>query len=488
MLTESPMKTLSLRVRRLDRLHDAERAFAHLYGDSPNAFWLDSSSECARFSFIGDDEGPLGALVVYYVDPGEVRVERGDEVETFRESIFDYLGREMHRLQSPSDDLPFDFNCGFVGWFGYELKGDCEGDAAHESPTPDAAFVFADRLIAFDRLEQRTYVLCVTEPEGAGEGERWIEETSLRLASLPPLSDPEWTKTSAEGELVEFHLSRSREQYLQDIVTCKQHLFKGESYEICLTNKILAGGSPDSLQLYRTLRRVNPAPFAAFLRFGDVAVLSSSPERFLGIGRDRWAEARPIKGTSRRGETSEEDAHLAAQLRVDEKNRAENTTIVDLLRNDLGIICEYGTVSAPDLLRVESYETVHQLVSTVRGRLREGVEPPDCIRACFPPGSMTGAPKKRTMEIIDELEGEARGVYSGAIGYLGLSGGCDLSVAIRTIVIDGESTSIGAGGAIVMQSDPEDEYQEMLLKALAPMRAIETALRDARGLTLRSRG
>jgi len=480
MLTKRPMTAvptgvpLELRVRRLDVLHDAERAFVHLYGDSPNAFWLDSSSvdERARFSFIGDRGGPLGAVIAYDVDAGEIRVEQGSKVEILRESVFDYLSREMRRLRRPTDDLPFDFDCGFVGYFGYELKADCDGDAAHESPTPDAAFVFADRLVAFDHLERRTYVLCVTEPDGAGEGERWIGETSLRLASLPPVADAESAKASTDGELVDFHLSRSHERYLEDIAICKRRLFEGETYEVCLTNRIAAEIAPDPLRLYRNLRRVNPAPFAAFLRFGEVAVLSSSPERFLGIDRDRWAEARPIKGTRRRGDTPDEDARFAEELRADEKSRAENTTIVDLLRNDLGIVCEYGTIDVPHLMEVETYETVHQLVSTVRGRLREDIEPPDCIRACFPPGSMTGAPKKRTMEIIDELEGEARGIYSGAIGYLGLSGACDLSVAIRTIVVEGESTSIGTGGAIVLQSDPEEEYEEMLLKARAPMKAL----------------
>ena len=481
MATEAPTTTvpevapLALRVRRLDALHDAERAFAHLYGDSQNAFWLDSSrdGERGRFSFIGDGSGPLGAVVSYDVATGEVRVERGGEVKILRESIFDYLGRETRRLRVPAGDLPFDFDCGFAGYFGYELKADCEGDAAHEAPTPDAAFVFADRIIAFDRLERRTYLLCAVEPDGAEAGERWIDETGRRLASLPPLPDPGPGEIGVDGEPVAFRLGRSHERYLDDIATCKRRLFAGETYEVCLTNRIaVEGASPDPLGLYRALRRVNPAPFASFLRFGEVAVLSSSPERFLRVDRDGWAEARPIKGTCRRDETPAEDARLAEGLRADGKSRAENTTIVDLLRNDLGIVCEYGTVEVPQLMEVEAYETVHQLVSAVRGRLREEVEAPECVRACFPPGSMTGAPKVRTMEIIDELEGEARGVYSGAIGYLGLSGGCDLSVAIRTIVIDGESASIGTGGAIVVQSDPEREYEEMLLKARAPMRAL----------------
>jgi para-aminobenzoate synthetase len=403
------------------------------------------------------------------------------------ESIFDHLSREMRRMRCRSDELPFDFNCGFAGYFGYELKADCGGVRAHRSEMPDAAFVFASRLIAFDHREGHTYVLCLAEPGGGEEGERWIAETSARLASLPPLSAAKGVGNHAGDEIyggtdqagasdltADFRLNRSHRQYLDDIESCKRHLVEGDFYEVCLTNEVsVEGADEDPLRLYRRLRRVNPAPFSAFLRFGEIAVLSSSPERFLSVGRDRWVEAKPIKGTSRRGVTAAEDVRLADELRRSEKNRAENLMITDLLRNDLGVVCEIGTVHVPHLMQVETYETVHQLVSTVRGLLREDLEPPDCIRACFPAGSMTGAPKLRTMEIIDELEGEARGVYSGAIGYLGLGGGCDLNVVIRTIVMDGESATLGAGGAIVIQSDPEDEYQEMLLKARAPMEAID---------------
>ncbi|HEV7772781.1 MAG TPA: aminodeoxychorismate synthase component I [Conexibacter sp.] len=470
-------KRLTLSVKRLEKLVDPERAFVHLYGNADNAFWLDSSKvdERARFSFMGAPGGPLSAVITYDVGEGVVRIDRGGVVETSEESIFDYLSREGRRLRYVSDDLPFDFNCGFVGYLGYELKADCEGDAAHASPMPDAAFVFADRLIAFDHVERTTYVLCVSEPDGVEEAERWIRDTTLRLVSLPPVEEADWEQLSGEraDPPVQFHLSRSHQQYLDDIARCKQELTDGETYEICLTNKVTAEARPDPLPLYRTLRRVNPAPFSAFLRVGGSAVLSSSPERFLSVGRDRWAEAKPIKGTCRRGETPAEDVRLAEELRSDEKTRAENLMIADLLRNDLGVVCEVGTVHVPYLMHVESYETVHQLVSTVRGLLREDVEPPDCIRACFPGGSMTGAPKKRTMEIIDQLEGEARGVYSGAIGYFGLSGAVDLNIVIRTIVIDGDHATLGVGGAIVMQSDAEDEYQEIVLKGRAPMQAID---------------
>jgi para-aminobenzoate synthetase len=477
-----------LLVRQLELLPDSERAFVHLYGASANAFWLDSSAagERGRFSFIGDSEGPLGAVVTYDVGAGQVRVQGRGGIEVHDESIFDFFGRTLGHLWPLSAEVPFDFDCGFIGYLGYELKADCDGVLAHRAPTPDAAFVFADRLIAFDHEERRTYLLALTslppKPELhqllglaglevdavrlASAAERWIKETSTRLEALPSLSD------QAPQGPVDLRLHRSRERYLDDIATCKRYLTAGHSYEICLTNKVVAEADPEPLALYRMLRRANPAPFSAYLRFGDLAVLSSSPERFLAVDRRRRVEARPIKGTCRRGTTPEEDAQLAAELQSDEKSRAENVTIVDLLRNDLGRVCEVGSVEVSELMRVETYETVHQLVSCVRGRLRQGVGAAECVRACFPPGSMTGAPKRRTMEILDELEGGARGVYSGAIGYLGLGGGCDLSVAIRTIVLDGESLAIGAGGAIVADSDPRAEFAEMLLKAGASAAAL----------------
>jgi para-aminobenzoate synthetase len=274
-------------------------------------------------------------------------------------------------------------------------------------------------------------------------------------------------------------LARTHEQYVEDIETCLERLLDGESYEICLTNQLQVELDVDPLDLYCRLRQVNPAPFASYLRFGELAVLSSSPERFLHVSKGGEAEARPIKGTSRRGATPDEDSQLAAALAADEKNRAENLMIVDLLRNDLGAVCEIGSVEVPRMMEVETYETVHQLVSEVRGQLRPDLSALDCVRSCFPPGSMTGAPKVRTTEILDELEGAARGVYSGAIGWFGLGGAADLSVAIRTIVLASGRATIGAGGAIVLQSDPGREYEEMLLKAAAALRAIDPELDPA---------
>ncbi len=477
---------MELRVRRLDGDRDPELAFERLYGACEQAFWLDSSrvGEGARFSFIGAP-GPLGASVTYELAAGAVRVRRGEEVETREESIFAYLAAELERLRLPANDLPFGFDCGFVGYFGYELKAECGGRAAHAASGPDAAFLLVDRLVACDHEDGRTYLLCLAEAGGEGEAERWLDETADLLDALPA-SGGEPDPVATEGEPVAFALARSGDQYLDDIAACKRALYEGESYEICLTNKIRAEGAPPPLALYRALRRVNPAPYAALLRFGpELAVLSSSPERFLRIGADGGVEAKPIKGTSRRDENPGADAGLAAELRTDPKNRAENLMIVDLLRNDLGRVCAVGSVEVPRLMEVESFATVHQLVSTIRGRLREGVGPLECVRACFPPGSMTGAPKERTMEIIDELEGEARGVYSGAIGYLGLGGECDLSVAIRAIVLDGAGgAEIGVGGAIVIGSDPEAELEEAMLKGWAPMRALNPVDGPISGLYL----
>ncbi len=466
---------LELKARRLDTPHDPERAFLALYRESTSAFWLDSSrpGDGARFSFIGDAAGPLGSTISYDVDAREVTVERGGETEVLAGSVLDYLERQLERLRPLAAELPFDFDCGFAGYLGYELKADCGAGRGHSSALPDAALVFADRMVAFDHELDHTYLLCLSAPGGGEGADEWLEATATALAAIPAEagSRPE----STDAAPVEFKLARSPDRYLADIAACEERLLEGDSYEVCLTNSIAVHIEVDPLDLYMELRRVNPAPFASYLRFGDLAVLSSSPERFLKVDRQGAAEAKPIKGTAPRGDSAAEDARLAEGLCRSEKDRAENLMIVDLLRNDLGAVCEVGSVEVSALMEVETFETVHQLVSTVRGRLRQESTTIDCVRSCFPPGSMTGAPKLRTIEILDEMEGAARGIYSGAIGYLGLGGACDLSVTIRTIVLDGTSATIGTGGAIVVQSDAQNELEEVLLKALAPMVAIDPA-------------
>jgi len=468
-----------LLMRSLPGEPSTEALFERLFAVEEHAFWLDSADAptwLAQSSYLGTSAGEDRCVLSYDVEATAVRVDRAEGTTIERASIFDLLDREIaaRKLATPPGDAP-NLLGGFVGYLGYELKADCGSANVHRSDVPDAVLMLANRLVAVDHLRHRTHLMALCRGD-EGEAERWLDEAEAAAREI--LADPDSRLDPARrfGEPsaphVRFDCGRGREQYLADIARSQAELAAGESYEVCLTDQISTSAEPDPFDLYRNLRRSNPAPFAAYLKLGDVAVVSSSPERFLSVGRDRTVQARPIKGTSSRSADPAEDAALKAELTSDEKTYAEHLMIVDLLRNDLGRVCEVGSVDVPELMVVEDYATVHQLISTVEGTLARGRTAAECARACFPGGSMTGAPKERTMEIIDDIEAEARGVYSGAIGYFGLDGVMDLSIVIRTIVLRPGRTTIGAGGAIVMQSDPQDEFDEILLKARAPMAAI----------------
>ncbi|MCX5380985.1 aminodeoxychorismate synthase component I [Streptomyces sp. NBC_00091] len=472
----------ALHVAELDTAVDTESAFASLFAGSRHAFWLDSARVepgLSRFSFLGDARGPLAETVRYRVDEGVVEVDSAIPAR-HRESVFDYLQRELARRVIDAPPLPFDFTGGYVGYFGYELKGDCGSPNRYSAPTPDAVWIFADRFLAVDHQEGRTYLLALsTDPATADGATRWLADTAGALARQEPAAAPAAAPSDGPGTPgVEPRLARDREAYVQDVLRSQEYLTAGESYEICLTNVAEIPAADDGFTTYRRLRRANPAPYAAYLRLDGTEVACSSPERFLKITADRVAEAKPIKGTAPRGATPAEDEHARRELIASAKTRAENLMIVDLMRNDLGRVCEVGSVHVPVLMAAESYATVHQLVSTIRGTLKDGNDALDCVRACFPGGSMTGAPKQRTLEIIESLEGRARGIYSGAIGYLSCNGTTDLNIVIRTMVLADGRWRIGAGGAIVLGSDPHDEYDEMLLKANAPARALLPARPD----------
>jgi para-aminobenzoate synthetase len=478
-----PAAGTRLHHRTLETWCDPEAAFVARYGARDHAVWLDSSRVepgLARFSFIGAPEGPLGQIVRYDVAAGLLTVERADGREELRESVLDYCERELARLRADASDLPFDFTCGFAGYLGYELKAELGGGLVHRSPLPDAALLLCDRLIAFDYDEQRVHVLALADAEGAAEADAWLAATERELEALarwPPPAVP-----TPPGPL-SFVAREDRDAYLANVAACKHEIFEGETYEVCLTTELHSDGAIDPLAAYRVLRARNPAPHAALLRLGDVSVLSSSPERFLRVDRERIVESKPIKGTAPRAVHPVEDAYRGAALRADEKSRAENLMIVDLVRNDLGRVCALGSVDVPALMAIESYATVHQLVTTVRGRLRDDATAIDCIRAAFPGGSMTGAPKLRTMKIIDRLEAGPRGVYSGALGFLSVNGTADLSIVIRTLVASRHGLQIGSGGAIVAASDPDAEHDEMLLKARAVLAAAGGTLAADRELS-----
>ncbi|TCC40080.1 aminodeoxychorismate synthase component I [Kribbella capetownensis] len=447
------MGALSWSVRTVDRALDGETVYRELLAEEPVAFWLDGSltdRAIRRVSVLGTTAGPDAEVVVRDAADGDVFVELGER-----------LAEKAGRLDAVPDELTGLFNGGYVGYFGYELKALTGGVAAHEAPTPDALWIWANRFVVIDHDRDITYLVAVDERD-AGAG--WLDR-AVRTAS-------DWWMAGdgvpAIARLdLEAHLEQDRPTYLAGIEACMAALEAGETYEICLTNRVRLPSVPDPFEFFRWQRATNPAPYAAFLRYGDLAVASSSPERFMTVDADGWAECRPIKGTAPRDSDPAQDQLAAKALAEDEKTRAENLMIVDLIRNDLGRVSQPGTVHVPQLMQVESYRTVHQLVTTVRGRLRSGVSAIDAVQACFPPGSMTGAPKIRTMEILDSLESSARGVYSGVLGYLTVDGRADLSVVIRTAVLTPDGTVVGAGGAIVLDSDPVAEYDEMVLKAMA---------------------
>lgn len=489
-----PARRYEVHVRRLDRLPDAQAAYRSLFAGAEQSFWLDSSSVVeglSRFSFLGSGSGPLAEYVSYSVADGEVLVRRpGRPPERVRQQFFDYLDEQLRSRAAPAPaGLPFEFNLGYVGYLGYELKAETGGSHAYQSETPDAAMLFTDRALVLDHQERTSYLLTLSaegDRESLQAARSWLAETAAAVLALPledgrptqapVLSGPAMTDPQVEAAV---ELRHDRDDYLKLIDVCLDKIYQGESYEICLTNSCTVHAEIDPLRTYAHLRQVSPVPYGALLDFGGVAVLSASPERFLSVGRDGTAESKPIKGTRPRGSSDAADHALREDLLSNIKDRAENLMIVDLLRNDLNTVCEVGSVHVPTLFDVETYAPVHQLVSTIRGKLRPDCSTVDCVRAAFPGGSMTGAPKIRTMEIIDGLEQGPRGVYSGALGWFSLCGATDLSIVIRTLVATGRRVSVGVGGAIVALSDPAQEFEETVVKS----RAMITSLAATAELT-----
>ncbi|WP_030897468.1 aminodeoxychorismate synthase component I [Streptomyces sp. NRRL F-5126] len=475
---------------------DTEAAYRELFHGGRYGFWLDSGAVIdglSRFSFLGDGSGPLAEYVTYRVGDGAVKVHgpagSGDPGEIVDQQFFDYVEEQLARRAVPTPEgLPFDFNLGYVGFLGYELKAETGGSAAYKAETPDAALLFADRMLAVDHAEGVSHLLALSVDGDTAGATAWLDEAAARLAALPPREHGRaavpfegvgMTDPAAGASVAMRHGERA---YLDRITRCLEEIRQGETYEVCLTNSVTLDAVIDPLRTYGRLRAISPVPYGALLEFPGVAVLSASPERFLTVGTDRVIESKPIKGTRPRGATPAEDEALRQDLAGCEKDRAENLMIVDLIRNDLNVVSEVGSVHVPVLFDVETYAPVHQLVSTIRGTLRAGESAVSCVRAAFPGGSMTGAPKLRTMEIIDRLEEGPRGVYSGTLGWFSLSGATDLSIVIRTLVATGDKVAFGVGGAIVALSDPDEEFEETVVKSRAMVTAVlDTAAQPAGG-------
>jgi para-aminobenzoate synthetase len=460
------IKNICLHARVLSKYVDPELFYAQFFGSSRYAFWLDcegANRPDTRFSIMGSNDSGGSITVRYCLTEREMSISGPQGTALVHGDVFSLLDEIFSSVNMVKDEkIPFDFKGGFVGYFGYELKALCGGGESYLADFPDALFIFARGFYIFDHEEKVIYECLVCED---GDSPRWVEHESLAFA-MDQVKGSGFVPGVVDYKKIK--LDDSPAEYLDKISRSLDFINNGQSYEICLTNRASMKYEGSDFEGYRRMRKASPVPYGAYLRCGEFTVLSASPETFLRISNSKSIESRPIKGTRPRSEEFNEDERLREDLLTSTKDRAENLMIVDLVRHDLNKVCRPGSVHVPELFKVESFTSVHQLVSTVRGQLSSDVSSINAIKACFPGGSMTGAPKKRTMEIIDALEGRSRGIYSGALGWMSFSGAVNLSIVIRTAVLRDGVAEFGIGGAIVAHSDPVEELNETLVKASVP--------------------
>jgi len=413
---------------------------------------------------------------------GRVLAERDDE------GIWSALDAAFGAVQ-PGGPRPDGYAPGWIGYVGYECGRHVErlpGRAVRDTRLPDLRLAFYDAVLVYDALEQAWSLLRLEfdrPPAGAGRGGEALRQVAAEAdpaAAGPPPAAAELAD-AATRPAVRAESNFAPEAYRRAVARCVEYIAAGDIFQVNLSQRLTVPDAPAPLDIYRALRRRNPACYAAYLQFdvdaAPCAVASSSPELFLRLRGDRVV-TRPIKGTRPRTGDASADVAAAAELLASEKDNAELAMIVDLLRNDLGRVCRYGSVRVTDPRRLETHPTVFHLVATVEGRLRAGVGPAGLLRATFPGGSITGAPKIRAMEIIDELEPLARGPYTGCIGTVAVGGACEWNIVIRTVVCNAGAAHVQAGGGIVADSRPQAEYRETLDKARALLEAIAQARRS----------
>ena len=462
-------------------------------GDHPNPVDLfrrlrSSGSECfllesvegaemlARYTFLG--VAPTARLTVR---DGNVVIERDGRPEPAAAGALESLAALAVREGFVTDpDLP-PLCAGAVGYLAYDaarLFEDIPDRHAREGEMPDALFLLFDSVVAFDHFRRRLLLLTCADLPRDESGERAAEEALARLDRLEGLlSDPSPASSGpadARDSGSPLSPAMPKQTFLRAVESAREAILAGEIYQVVLSQRWEGALGVDPLEVYRALKALNPSPYLFYLETREAAVFGASPEMLVRC-RDREAETRPIAGTIRRGATPEEDAALAERLLADPKERAEHVMLVDLGRNDLGRVCEIGSVRVTRYAEVERYSHVQHLVSEVRGELARGKTAIDALAACFPAGTLTGAPKIRAMELIDELESSRRGIYGGAVGYLDCAGNLDMAIAIRTAVVENGICRIQAGAGIVADSVPENEYREAESKAEALLRAVEIA-------------
>src|SRR6185436_15724505 len=447
---------------------DSARLFEAI-ADLPWAAFLDSGRHYpaqSRYDILSAQP------YVRLVTRGALTEIYGDAVELSREDPFALLKRALAVDPACGGELPF---CGgAIGYFGYDLARRLErlpAVAEDAERIPELAVGIYDWAVVVDHVERRSWLV--------GQGRD--PDTDLKWSRLVAMfSDPPRERSRAPFRITSPVASNlTHDAYARAFRKIRGYIHDGDCYQVNLAQRFSAAASGDPWLAYQRLRIINAAPFSAYLNTPYAQILSASPERFLKV-EDGRVETKPIKGTRPRAGHARLDAELVEELRASGKDRAENLMIVDLLRNDLSKNCALGSVKVPKLFEVESYATVHHLVSTVTGELRAGRDAIDLLRGCFPGGSITGAPKLRAMQIIEEVERYRRGVYCGAIGYIGFDGGMDANIAIRTLVYSQGSIRFWAGGGIVADSKLEEEYQETFDKAAAMLKLLQQSAADQR--------
>ncbi len=455
-------------------------AFLGIAEKESHAFLLESverGEQIGRYTFLG--ARPYMRLKA---QKGRVEIERSGRRETVPENVFDVVKRLLreHRPASVPGLPPF--TAGAVGYFAYDVVRQLEkiGDHAKDDlHLPDAELMFFDRLLAFDHLRHQIHIVAAADV--SRESPRRAYDRALRdIAAIERklahgLSPAVW-RQSAKGKTstLKVHARTRRADFLRSVERCKEYIAAGDIFQVVLSQRLdfVPGVAP--FDLYRALRQVNPSPYLYFLRMGETHILGSSPEMLVRV-TGRKLEYRPIAGTHPRGHDEAEDARLEQQMRNDEKERAEHVMLVDLGRNDLGRVSEYGSVKVKDLMYVERYSHVMHLVSALEGTLRKDLDALDAFAACFPAGTLSGAPKVRAMQIIEELEPTRRGIYGGSVLYADFAGNLDSCIGIRTMLMQGKKAYLQAGAGIVADSDPAREFQECMNKAQALLRAVEMA-------------